>query len=68
MTVDAALDGGATGARMVGGGFGGSAIALVAGSHVGEVESTVTHAYASRGWKAPNFYDVTPAQGAHLLH
>ena len=67
VAVDAAMAAGALGARMVGGGFGGSAIALVPSSMVAAVRAGVTASYASRGWKLPDFYDVTPAQGAHTL-
>ncbi len=68
IAVAAALRGGAIGARMVGGGFGGSAIALVADTHADDVKRAVLAAYEERGWRAPDFYDVTPAAGAHLLH
>ncbi len=68
VAVAAALEGGALGARMVGGGFGGSAIALVPSSMVAAVRAAVTASYAARNWKLPDFYDVTPAQGAHTLN
>lgn len=67
-TVEVAVAAGAVGARQVGGGFGGSAIALVPAERVDAVRDSVTAAYAERGWKLPDFYDVTPAQGAHILH
>lgn len=67
VAVDAAVAAGAVGARMVGGGFGGSAIALVRTELVDAVRSAVTDAYAARGWKLPDFHDVLPDQGAHLL-
>lgn len=66
-TVETAVAAGAAGARQVGGGFGGSAIALVPTVALDAVRSAVTAAYAARGWKLPDFYDVTPAQGAHVL-
>lgn len=49
VAVEASVRGGARGARMTGGGFGGSAIALVADDRVGAVRETVTRAYAERG-------------------
>ncbi len=67
VAVDAACAAGALGARMVGGGFGGSAIALVPTDAVAAVTTAVTAAYAARGWRAPDVHDVTPAQGAHLV-
>nr|BFE88157.1 hypothetical protein GCM10020093_107580 [Planobispora longispora] len=46
---------------MTGGGFGGSAIALVADDRVEAVRQAVTAAYAERGWAAPEIYPATPA-------
>lgn len=68
VAVDAAVAAGALGARMVGGGFGGSAIALVPASQVQAVKRGVSDAYAARGFKAPDFYDVLPDQGARILN
>ena len=56
--VDTALDHGALGARMTGGGFGGSAIALVPAETAGEVAERVAGAFADRGWGPPG---VLPA-------
>ena len=67
LTVDVAVAAGAAGARQVGGGFGGSAIALVPADKLDAVRDGVTAAYAQQGWKLPDFYDVSPAQGAHIL-
>ncbi|WP_084962477.1 galactokinase [Thermoactinospora rubra] len=67
VAVEAAIRGGARGARMTGGGFGGSAIALVAEDRVASVEAAVRAAYAERGWKEPRFLTATPAQGARKL-
>jgi galactokinase len=52
---------------MTGGGFGGSAIALVADDRVESVRESVTRAYAERGWSAPEIYPATPAAGARRL-
>ena len=68
VAVEAAVAAGALGARMVGGGFGGSAIALVAASQVQAVKRGVSDAYAAKGYKAPDFYDVLPDQGARILN
>ena len=67
VAVEAALAGGALGARMVGGGFGGSAIALVPTAAVDAVRDAVAAAYRERGWRLPDVHDVTPAQGAHVV-
>ena len=67
VAVDAAVAAGAIGARMVGGGFGGSAIALVPAAQVQAVKRGVSDAYAAHGLAAPDFYDVLPDQGAHII-
>ncbi|WP_326637519.1 galactokinase [Streptosporangium sp. NBC_01755] len=67
VAVESAVRGGARGARMTGGGFGGSAIALVTDERVESVRESVTRAYAERGWAAPEIYPATPAAGARRL-
>lgn len=67
VAVESAVRGGARGARMTGGGFGGSAIALVTDDRVESVRESVTGAYAERGWAAPEIYPATPAAGARRL-
>ena len=63
--VGAALDAGALGARMTGGGFGGAAIALVEEGDVQAVSDAVTAAFATSGFAAPHLFTVTPSAGAH---
>ncbi|TMR09120.1 galactokinase [Nonomuraea turkmeniaca] len=67
VAVEAAVKGGARGARMTGGGFGGSAIALVADDRLESVRQSVVDAYAERGFQPPRFLPATPAPGAHRL-
>lgn len=55
VAVDAARAAGALGARMTGGGFGGSAIALVGADDVAVVATTVARAFAERDLRAPAF-------------
>jgi galactokinase len=62
-----AVDAGALGARMVGGGFGGSVLALVPGDRVDAVTGAVEAAYEVRGWASPIPFVVTPADGARRL-
>lgn len=62
--VDAAVAAGALGARMVGGGFGGSAIALVPVERHDEVVARVPAAFAERGWTAPRTFTAVPSAGA----
>ena len=54
---------GALGARMTGGGFGGSCIAIVAAEAVETVSAAIADAFASRGFTAPVSFAVT-ASGA----
>ncbi len=63
VAVAAARESGALGARMTGGGFGGSAIALVPAAREGAVGDTVTAAFADRGWQQPVVFPVTPSDG-----
>ncbi|TDD21423.1 galactokinase [Nonomuraea diastatica] len=67
VAVEAAVKGGARGARMTGGGFGGSAIALVPVDRLDRVQESVAAAYAERGFQAPRFLPATPARGAHRV-
>ncbi|MGB9378113.1 MAG: galactokinase [Mycobacteriales bacterium] len=62
--VEAARAGGAWGARMTGGGFGGSAIAMVPLDAVAAVDEEVRHAFAGKGFTEPLTFEVTPARGA----
>ena len=64
LAVDAAIAMGALGARMVGGGFGGSAIALIKADQIEAVKESVRTAYAERNLKAPRFFTSLPSSGA----
>lgn len=55
VAVETARAAGALGARMTGGGFGGSAIALVEADRVDAVSDAVAAAFAEHGWTAPQF-------------
>ncbi|WP_421734557.1 galactokinase [Cellulomonas sp.] len=59
LVVDTARAAGATGARMTGGGFGGSAIALVGADQVDRVAQAVADAFAAEGLRAPAFLLAT---------
>jgi galactokinase len=63
--VSAALDAGAYGARMTGGGFGGCVLALVDAGRTDEVAKSVADAFAAAGFTAPDSFVATPGQGAH---
>jgi galactokinase len=65
--VTAALGAGALGARMTGGGFGGSVIALAPAGAASGVTAAVTAAFAGQGWLAPAIGPAQPANGAGRL-
>ncbi|MEI7659221.1 MAG: galactokinase [Actinomycetes bacterium] len=65
--VDATIAAGALGARMVGGGFGGSAIALIHKAHTQETIAAVEKAFKNQGFKAPRFFTSLPSQGAQII-
>lgn len=67
LAVDTARANGAIGARMTGGGFGGSAIALVPVDDADQVRSAVQAGFAARGLQAPDVFAVLPAEGARRL-
>lgn len=64
LAVDTALDAGALGARMTGGGFGGSAIALVRADQRQRTEHEVVEAFARRGLRKPRLFSATASAGA----
>lgn len=64
VAVDAAREAGAYGARMTGGGFGGSAIALVEAADVERVAEAVADAFTAHGFGKPAFFLATPSDGA----
>ena len=64
MAVAASLEAGAIGSRMVGGGFGGSAIALIKAEDISKVRDAITAAFESHGFKRPRFFTSLPSSGA----
>jgi len=65
--VEAAIDAGAAGARMTGGGFGGSVVALVPADRAGHVRRAVTGRFARHHWPAPHYLDAVPSDGARRI-
>lgn len=65
--VDVAQREGALGARMVGGGFGGSAIALIKEEDSGRLAQAIEHAFAKNGFTTPRFFDSLPSDGARVI-
>ncbi len=67
VAVEAAVTSGALGARMTGGGFGGSVIALAEAGQAEDVRTAASAAFATRGWPPPRFLDAQPSDGARRL-
>jgi galactokinase len=67
LVVSAAGEAGALGARMTGGGFGGSAIVLVEEAQADTVAKSVLAAFASAGYAAPRIFPAVPSEGARRL-
>jgi galactokinase len=67
LAVDTARANGALGARMTGGGFGGSAIALTPHAAIPAVQQAVADAFAAAGYRAPDMFVVRAAAGAGRL-
>lgn len=65
VAVEAARAAGAMGARMTGGGFGGSSIALVPTDRVGAAGAHIAEEFDRHGWRAPVSFAVTAEAAAH---
>jgi len=62
--VSASIAAGALGSRMVGGGFGGSAIALVNQKDIEKVKQSVLAEFEAKRFKKPRFFTSLPSAGA----
>ncbi|WP_020137816.1 galactokinase [Streptomyces sp. 351MFTsu5.1] len=67
LVVDTALASGALGARMTGGGFGGSAIVLAEATDVEAITKAVEQAFAAAEFTAPRVFEAVPSPGARRL-
>ena len=67
LVVEAAVNAGALGARMTGGGFGGSAIVLADVADVDTITKAVEEAFATAAFTAPRVFEAVPAPGARRL-
>ncbi|MET7295887.1 galactokinase [Streptomyces griseoloalbus] len=67
LVVDTALAFGALGARMTGGGFGGSAIVLAEEADVPTVTKAVEAAFAAAGFRTPRVFEAVPSAGARRV-
>ncbi|MFF4587739.1 galactokinase [Streptomyces sp. NPDC001388] len=67
LVVDTAVAAGALGARMTGGGFGGSAIVLADATDVDTLTKAIEEAFAAAGHPAPRVFEAVPSAGARRL-
>ena len=67
LIADTAVGAGALGARMTGGGFGGSVIALAPLDKVGRIADAIRKAVADAGYNPPTIRGTRAGQGAALL-
>ena len=67
VAVEAAVEAGALGARMTGGGFGGSVIALVPLADVAKVRERVEARFSAHQWPQPETFVVHASDGAHRV-
>jgi galactokinase len=65
--VGVAIEAGAYGAKMIGGGFGGSVLALMPAERAPEVRADLARAFVRRGWTPPEFLEAIPAPAARRL-
>ena len=67
LVVESAVESGALGARMTGGGFGGSAIVLVEAEDADRVAKAVEEAFGAAGFTAPRVFAAVPSAGARRV-
>ncbi|MEV0491693.1 galactokinase [Streptomyces atratus] len=67
LVVSTANECGALGARMTGGGFGGSAIVLVDEADADAVTKSVLEAFTSHGYATPGVFPAVPSAGARRI-
>lgn len=64
LAVEVAMQTGAIGSRMTGGGFGGAAIAIIKKELLPELEKNCSQAFSQRGYLEPRVFSVEPSEGA----
>ncbi|WP_434590684.1 galactokinase [Streptomyces sp. A5-4] len=67
LVVESANAAGALGARMTGGGFGGSAVVLTESGLADTVAKSVLAAFAAAGYAEPRVFPAIPSRGAHRV-
>ena len=68
LAVDTALKFGALGSRMIGGGFGGSAIALIKAEDSELIKGEIKGAFIASRFKSPRFFSALPSSGAQVIN
>ena len=68
LAADIANKFGALGARMIGGGFGGSAIALIKAKDGELIKSEIKDGFMKAKFKNPRFFSALPSAGAAILN
>ena len=67
LAVDTAIKFGALGSRMIGGGFGGSAIALIKAKDSDLIKSEIKDQFMKSRFKSPRFFSALPSAGAAII-
>ncbi|TWV37056.1 galactokinase [Streptomyces misionensis] len=67
LVVDTALAHGALGARMTGGGFGGSAVVLAESAEVPSLTKALEEAFTAAEYASPRMFEAVPSAGARRL-
>jgi len=67
LAVDTAVKFGALGSRMIGGGFGGSAIALIKAKDSDLIKDEIKSAFMAARYKSPRFFSALPSSGAKVI-
>ena len=68
LAVDTALKFGALGSRMIGGGFGGSAIALIKAKDSDLIKNEIKSGFMKARFKSPRFFSALPSAGARIIN
>ena len=68
LAVDTALSNKSLGGRMIGGGFGGSAIALFKVADIEPAKTAIAAAFKSAGYVEPRFFTSLPSSGAAVIN
>ena len=68
VAVDTALSMGALGSRMIGGGYGGSAIALIHADQTESMKIAIAQAFKGAGFIPPRFFTSLPSEGARVIN